>query len=43
MAKQTRRKFTTKFKIKLVIEADKNQMTLSQLSQKFEVNSVTIS
>lgn len=43
MTKQTRRKFTPEFKAKAALEAAKDQLTLAQLSQKFEVNAVTIS
>ncbi len=43
MKKQTRRKFTPEFKAKVALEAIKDQMTLAQLAQKFEVNAVTIS
>ncbi len=43
MKKQTRRKFTSEFKAKVALEAIKDQMTLAQLAQKYEVNAVTIS
>jgi transposase-like protein len=43
MTKHTRRKFTPEFKVKVAFEAAKDQLTLAQLSQKFEVNAVTIS
>ena len=43
MTKQTRRKFTAHFKAKVALEAIKNQKTLAELSQHFEVNPVTIS
>jgi transposase-like protein len=43
MAKQTRRKFSADFKAKVALEAIKNQKTLAQLSQQFEVNPITIS
>jgi transposase-like protein len=43
MTKQTRRKFTPEFKAKVALEAAKEQLTLAQLAQKFEVNAVTIS
>ena len=43
MTKQTRRKFSPEFKAKVALEAAKEQLTLAQLSQKYEVNSVTIS
>jgi len=43
MTKQTRRKFSAEFKAKVALEAIKNQKTLAQLSQHYEVNPVTIS
>jgi transposase-like protein len=43
MTKQTGRKFSSEFKAKVSLEAAKDQLTLAQLSQKFEVTSVTIS
>lgn len=43
MTKQTRRKLTPEFKAKVALEAAKDQLTLAQLSQKFEVKGVTIS
>ena len=43
MKKQTRRKFSPEFKAKVAIEAIKEQLTLAHLSEKFEVNPVTIS
>lgn len=43
MTKQTRRKFSAEFKAKVALEAIKNQKTLVQLSQQFEVNPITIS
>jgi transposase-like protein len=43
MTKQTRRKFTPEFKAKVALEAIKNQKTLAELSQHFEVNPITIS
>lgn len=43
MTKQTRRKFSADFKAKVVLEAIKNQKTLAQLSQQYEVNVITIS
>lgn len=43
MTKQTRRKFSADFKAKVALEAVKNQKTLAELSQQFEVNPVTIS
>jgi transposase-like protein len=43
MTKQTRRKFTPEFKAKVAFEAAKDQLTLAQLSKKYEVNAVMIS
>ena len=43
MTKQTRRNFTREFKAEVALKASKDQLTLAQLSQKFEVNPVTIS
>jgi transposase len=43
MTKQARCKFTPEFKEKVALESAKEQLTLAQLSQKFEVNAVTIS
>lgn len=43
MIKQTRRKFSAEFKSKVVLEAIRNQKTLSELSLHYEVNAVTIS
>ena len=43
MMKQTRRKFSADFKAKVAMEAIKNQKTLAQLSEQFEVNPITIS
>jgi transposase len=43
MTKRTRRKFSPEFKAKVALEAVKNQKTLAELSQHFEVNPVTIS
>lgn len=43
MTKQSRRKFSEDFKAKVALEAIKNQKTLAELSQQFEVNSITIS
>ena len=42
MTKQTRRKFTPELKAKVALEVAKDQLTLAQLSQQFEVNAVTI-
>jgi transposase-like protein len=43
MTKQTRRKFSPEFKAKVALEAAKDQLTLAELSKKFEVNPVVIS
>jgi|SRR5690606_21261661 transposase-like protein len=43
MTKQTRRRFSPEFKAKVALEAIKNQKTLAQLSQQYEVNAITIS
>ncbi len=43
MTKQTRRRFSADFKAKVALEAIKNQKTLAQLSQQYEVNVITIS
>jgi transposase-like protein len=43
MGKQSRRKFSADFKAKVALEAIKNQKTLAELSQQFDVNAVTIS
>lgn len=43
MKKQTRRKFSSEFKAKVALEATKEQMTLVELSKKFEINPVVIS
>ena len=43
MKKQTRRKFTAEFKARVALEAIKNQLTLSELSRKFEVSPIIIS
>lgn len=43
MTKNSRRKFSADFKAKVALEAIKNQKTLAELSQQFEVNAVTIS
>lgn len=43
MKKQTRRKFSPEFKAKVALEAAKEQLTLSELAKKFEVNPVIIS
>ena len=43
MTKQTRRKFSPEFKAKVALEAAKDQLTLAELSKKFEVSPVVIS
>lgn len=43
MTKRTRRKFSAEFKAKVALEAIKNQKTLAQLSQQYDVNAITIS
>lgn len=43
MTKQSRRKFTAAFKAQVAMEALKNQKTLAELSNQFEVSSVMIS
>jgi transposase-like protein len=43
MKKQTRRKFSAAFKAKVAFEAAKNQSTLAELAQKFDLNPVLIS
>jgi transposase len=43
MTKQSRRKYSADFKAKVALEAIKNQKTLVELSQQYEVNSITIS
>lgn len=43
MTKQSRRKFTAAFKAQVAVEALKNQKTLAELSNQFEVSSVMIS
>ena len=43
MKRQTRRKSSSSFKAKVVLEAVKNQLTLAELAKKFEVNPVMIS
>jgi len=43
MTRKTRRKFTADFKAKVALEAIKDQKTLAELSNQFEVNAVTIS
>ncbi len=43
MTKQTRRKFSADFKAKVALEAIKNQKTIAQLSQQYDINPITIS
>jgi transposase len=43
MKKQSRRKFSSTFKAKVALEAAKGQLTLGELSRKFEVSQVVIS
>ena len=43
MTKQSRRKFSADFKAKVALEAIKNNKTLAELSQQYEVNPITIS
>lgn len=43
MTKQSRRKFSADFKAKVALEAIKNQKTLAELSQQFDVHPITIS
>lgn len=43
MTKQSRRKFTAAFKAQVAVEALKNQKTLAELSNQFEVSPVMIS
>ena len=43
MSKQTRRKFSPEFKAKVALEAIKNQHTLAELAEKFDVSPVMIS
>ena len=43
MTKHSRRKISADFKARVALEAIKNQKTLAELSQQFEVHSVTIS
>jgi transposase-like protein len=42
MTKRTRRTFSADFKAKVALEAIKNQKTMAQLSQQYQVNAVTI-
>ena len=43
MTKKTRRKFTPAFKARVAFEAAKEQLTLAELSKKYEVSAVMIS
>ena len=43
MKKQTRRKFSAEFKAKVALEAVKNQQTISELANRFDVSPVVIS
>jgi len=43
MTKHTRRKFSPEFKAQVSLEAAKEQLTLAELSKKFEVSPVMIS
>jgi transposase len=43
MTHQTRRKFSPEFKAKVALEAAKDQLTLAELSKKFEVSPIMIS
>jgi transposase-like protein len=43
MTKQTRRKFTAEFKARVALEAAKDQLTLAELSNKYELSGVLIS
>jgi transposase-like protein len=43
MTKQSRLKFSVGFNAKVALEAIKNEKTLAELSQQFDVNAVTIS
>jgi transposase len=43
MTKHKRRKFTPEFKAQVSLEAAKEQLTLAELSKKFEVSPVMIS
>jgi transposase-like protein len=43
MTRKTRRTFNADFKARVALEVIKNQKTLAELSQQFEVNAVTIS
>jgi hypothetical protein len=41
--KQTRRRFSSEFKLKVVLDALKERQSLAELSQKYEVSQVMIS
>lgn len=43
MTKQSRRKFSPEFKAKVALDATKEQMTLAELSRKYEVSPIIIS
>lgn len=43
MTKQTRRKFSSEFKSRVAFEAAKEQLTVAELSKKYEVSGVMIS
>ena len=43
MKKQTRRKFSSAFKSKVVLEAIRGQLTLAEIAKKHEVSQVVIS
>lgn len=43
MKKQTRRKFSSTFKSKVVLEAIRGQLTLAEIARKHEVSQVVIS
>ena len=42
MTKQSRRKFTVDFKLKVVLEAFKERSTIEELSKKYEVHPTQI-
>ena len=43
MTKQLRRKFSPEFKAKVALDATKEQLTLAELSRKYEVSPIIIS
>lgn len=43
MKKRQRRKFSTDFKLQVILESLKDDMTLTQLSQKYELHSNQVS